>query len=67
MEKPVKLLFSHLFYHLGDLISRTTMRWGKGYGYPVYNRLMLLSSDLDTENKLWKNVKPKKKKRSKKK
>jgi len=63
----MKLLLSYLFYYLGDLISNTTMRWGNGYGYPIYNRLMLLSSDLDTENKLWKNVKSKKKKRGKRK
>jgi len=60
----MKLLFSHLFYHAGDLISRTIMRLG--YGYPVYNKLMLWSVDLDSEGKLWKKVKPEKKRRKKK-
>ena len=57
----VKLFLSHLLYHLGDLISRTTMRWGKGYGYSIYNGIMLASVDLDPDGKLWKKVKPKKK------
>jgi hypothetical protein len=57
----MKFLLSQLLYHAGDLISRTTMRWGNGYGYPVYNRIMLWSVDLDPEGKLWKHVKPRKK------
>jgi len=60
-EKLVKLFLSHILYYIGDFISRTLMR--AGIGYPLYNRIMLLSSDLDTEGKLWKTVKPRKKKR----
>lgn len=60
-EKLVKLFLSHILYYMGDFISRTIMR--AGIGYPLYNRVMLWSSDLDTEGKLWKPVK---KKRSKK-
>lgn len=41
-------------YFLGDLISRTTMRFGNGYGYGLYSKLMLISSELDTEDMLWK-------------
>lgn len=55
----VKLFLSHVLYHVGDVISRTTMRYG--YGYPVYNRIMLWSVDLDPQGKLWKKVKPPKK------
>jgi hypothetical protein len=59
----MKLFLSHVLYHVGDLISRTIMRYG--YGYSVYNRIMLLSSDLDVNGKLWKRVKPSQKKRKK--
>lgn len=59
----MKLLLSKLLYHAGDLISRTTMRWGDGFGYPVYSKLMLWSVDLDTKQKLWKKVKSKKTKK----
>jgi len=43
----------YITYFLGDLISRTTMR--VGIGYSVYSRLMLWSSDLDTDDLLWKS------------
>ena len=56
----MKLLLSRIFYVIGDLISITTMRWGDGYGYPLYNKLMLWSVDLDTHGKIWKFVKNKK-------
>lgn len=42
----------YITYFLGDLISRTTMRFG--VGYRVYSKLMLWSSDLDTDDILWK-------------
>lgn len=44
----------YITYFLGDLISRTTMRIGNGYGYRLYSKLMLISSDLDNEDILWK-------------
>ena len=53
----VKLFLSHLLYYLGDLISRTTMRWGRGYGYSFYNRIMAASVNLDPDGKLWKKSK----------
>ena len=56
----MKLLLSRIFYVIGDLISITIMRWGDGYGYPLYNKLMLWSVDLDTHGKVWKFVKNKK-------
>ena len=65
-EAVVKLFLSHVLYHVGDTISRTTMRWGNGWGYPLYNRIMLWSVDLDTGGKLWKRVKPKTKRKNKK-
>ena len=42
----------YITYYLGDIISRTTMNWGIGYG--VYKRLMLWSSNLDIDDILWK-------------
>ena len=43
------------------------MRLGKGYGWRLYNKIMLWSVDLDKNGKIWKYVKPKKKSKSKKK
>jgi len=36
-------------------MSLTLMRWGYGYGF--YNKVMLLSSDLDKHGKIWKDAK----------
>lgn len=44
----------YITYYLGDLISRTTMRYGNGFGYGLYSKLMHISSELDTEDLLWK-------------
>jgi len=63
----MKLLLSKFLYHIGDIISLTTMRLGNGYGWKVYNKIMLWSVDLDQNGKVWKYVKPKKKSKSKKK
>ena len=57
----MKLLLSKILYHIGDIISLTTMSWGDGYGWKVYNKVMLWSVDLDKNGKIWKYVKPKKK------
>jgi hypothetical protein len=37
------------------------MFWGDGYGFKIYNKVMLWSVDLDKEGKIWKYVKPKRK------
>ena len=63
----MKLLLSKILYHIGDIISLTTMRLGDGYGWKIYNKIMLWSVDLDQNGKVWKYVKPKKKSKSKKK
>lgn len=55
----MKLILSNILYVLGDVISRTIMRWGDGYGYRIYNKLMIWSADLDKKGKLWKKVKQK--------
>ena len=53
----MRLFLVYLFYYIGDIISKTTMQWFNGFGYGVYSKLMLWSSDLDTEDRLWKPVK----------
>lgn len=55
----MKLLLSKILYHIGDILSLTTMRWGDGYGWKVYNKVMLWSVDLDKNGKIWKYVKKK--------
>ena len=52
----MKLFLSHILYFLGDIISRTIMRLGDGYGYNIYRQLMLWSCDLDSDGKIWKFV-----------
>ena len=58
----MKLILSYILYYIGDLISRTIMFWGDGFGFKVYNKVMLWSVKLDKDSKIWKPVKRKKKK-----
>jgi hypothetical protein len=57
----MKQFLSWVLYYLGDIISRTILR--HGYGYGLYKMLMLWSVDLDDRFDVWKEVKPKRKKR----
>lgn len=57
----IKYLISLILYHIGDIISQTIMQWFNGFGYGVYSRLMLWSVNLDTNDRLWKLVKRRKK------
>ena len=59
----MRYILSYILYFIGDIISRTTMVWGDGCGFKIYNQVMLWSVDLDKECKIWKQVKSKKKKR----
>jgi hypothetical protein len=52
----MKLALSWLLYFLGDIISRTLLRTGLGYG--LYKTLMLWSVELDDKFNVWKEVKP---------
>ena len=63
----MKYLLSLTFYHIGDIISRTTMQWLNGLGYSIYSQLMIWSVDLDEKDKIWKPVKAAKNKRKSKK
>ena len=57
----MKLALSWVLYWLGDVINRTILRLGIGYG--LYKTLMLWSVDLDDKFDVWKEVKPKRRKR----
>jgi hypothetical protein len=57
----MKLALSWVLYWLGDVISRTILRLGIGYG--LYKTLMLWSLELDDKFDVWKEVKPKRRKR----
>ena len=57
----MKLALSRVLYWLGDVISRTILRLGIGYG--LYKTLMLWSLELDDKFDVWKEVKPKRRKR----
>jgi len=59
----MKFLLSYILYKIGDLISITTMKWGNGFGYTLYSKVMHMSVNLDTNNKIWKPVKSKRKKK----
>lgn len=53
-------LFSKILYYIGDFISKL-MYWRafrllSGVLYPIYNKVMILSSDLDKEGKIWKDI-----------
>lgn len=56
----MKLVASYILYYIGDIISRTLMTWGNGFGYSAYSKIMNLSVDLDVNYKIWKKVKNKK-------
>lgn len=63
----MRFLLSYFFYCIGDLLSRTIMFWGDGYGFKIYNKVMLWSVDLDKKGLIWKYVKSKPKNKRKKK
>ena len=56
----MRLFLVYIFYYIGDIISRTTMVWFNGFGYRLYSKLMLWSSNLDKDDILWKPAKDKK-------
>jgi hypothetical protein len=50
----MRLAASLACYAIGVLVSETILRLG--WGYSLYNKLMLLSSDLDDKGRIWKDV-----------
>lgn len=57
-------ILSKIFYHLGGIVSVTLLPLG--VGWKLYQKLMLISVDLDTNFDVWKEVKPRNKRRKKK-
>jgi hypothetical protein len=58
-------ILSKIFYQLGDFVSITLLPLG--VGWKLYQKLMLISVDLDKNFDVWKEVKPNKKRKAKKK
>jgi len=58
-------ILSKIFYHLGDFVSITLLPLG--VGWKLYQKLMLISVDLDKNFDVWKEAKPRKKRKAKKK
>lgn len=58
-------ILSKIFYHLGDIVSITLLPLGVGWW--LYQKLMLISVDLDKNFDVWKEVNPRKKRKDKKK
>jgi len=54
---------SWLLYWLGDLVSRTLCRWGLAGS--LYQKLMLWSVECDKDFNVWKEVKPRKRRKRK--
>ena len=52
----MKTLLSRLFYYMGHLVSFFLYCDWFCFLYPVYKKLMIWSSDLDKEGKVWDNV-----------
>ena len=53
----MKLVLAYIMYVIGDVIS-WLLNWNCcSWLYPTYNKLMILSCDLDIHNKLWKKPK----------
>ena len=54
------ICLAKILYHVGDLVSWFLRFNCFGWLYPLYAQIMLLSSRLDKDGKIWKIVKKKK-------
>jgi hypothetical protein len=56
----MSLILSRILYYIGDFISRLfywrLFRLFSGLLYPIYNKVMIWSSELDKDGVIWKNV-----------
>lgn len=59
----MRYFLSLFLYYIGDIVSRTIMIWFNGLGFGLYQKIMLLSVDLDKEGRIWKHVKPENKRK----
>ena len=53
--KP-RIILAHICYTLGDWISYPMVDRDWGWLYPIYNKLMTWSGDLDNEGVIWKDT-----------
>jgi hypothetical protein len=51
----MKQFLSAVFFHVGDWISYPMCKFDWAWLYPIYNKLMTWSSNLDTAGKIWKD------------
>ena len=56
----MRLILSKILYYFGDLISKFLYYDCFSWLYPLYSKIMILSSDLDKDGKIWKIVKKRK-------
>jgi hypothetical protein len=52
----MKTILSRVLYYFGHLISVFLYCDYLAFLYPVYKKVMILSSNLDKDDKVWKNV-----------
>lgn len=52
----MSLILSRILYYLGHGISILLYCDLLSFLYPLYKKVMILSSDLDKDEKVWKNV-----------
>jgi len=50
----MKLLLAHILFYFGDFVSKIMYLPLTGWLYPVYNKLMIWSSNLDDDGVIWK-------------
>lgn len=60
----MRLILSKILYYVGDLISKLFYynffcRRARVL-YPIYSKIMILSSDLDKDGRTWKRIKKRK-------
>jgi len=57
ISNAMRLIASKILYYCGDLVSNFLyFEWMGAVLYPIYKKLMLWSSELDKEGKIWHNV-----------
>ena len=57
ISNAMRLIASKILYYCGDLLSNFLyFEWMGAVLYPIYKKLMLWSSELDKEGKIWHNV-----------
>lgn len=57
ISNAMRFIASKILYYCGDLLSNFLyFEWMGAVLYPIYKKLMLWSSELDKEGKIWHNV-----------